>query len=77
MLDLLAVASPRLSLSRFPLAYVLLALLLSVTQFSQAQVQLRGTVRDKDTKEALPFASVAVPGSSSRARVRPSASKAE
>ncbi|WP_460623379.1 carboxypeptidase-like regulatory domain-containing protein [Hymenobacter tenuis] len=64
MLDLLAVASPRLSLSRFPLAYVLLALLLSVTQLSQAQVQLRGTVRDKDTKEALPFASVAVPGTS-------------
>ncbi|RSK46826.1 carboxypeptidase-like regulatory domain-containing protein [Hymenobacter rigui] len=40
----------------------LLFLLLGLAHLSQAQVQLRGVVRDKDTKEALPFASVAVPG---------------
>ncbi|RSK36246.1 carboxypeptidase-like regulatory domain-containing protein [Hymenobacter metallilatus] len=40
----------------------LLFLLLGLTFRGQAQVQLRGVVRDKDTKEALPFASVAVPG---------------
>ncbi|MDU0371228.1 carboxypeptidase-like regulatory domain-containing protein [Hymenobacter endophyticus] len=40
----------------------LLLTLFSLTHVAQAQVQLRGVVRDKDTKEALPFASVAVPG---------------
>ncbi|WP_165370493.1 carboxypeptidase-like regulatory domain-containing protein [Hymenobacter persicinus] len=38
---------------------LLLALVLLV-QAAQAQVQLRGTIIDKDTKEALPFASVSV-----------------
>lgn len=42
--------------------FALLLLLLAVAHFSQAQVQLRGVVRDKDTQEVLPFASVAVPG---------------
>jgi len=37
---------------------LLLALLLAVS--ARAQVQLRGTIIDKDTKEALPFASVSV-----------------
>ncbi|RPD50431.1 carboxypeptidase-like regulatory domain-containing protein [Hymenobacter sediminis] len=45
-------------------ALVLLVLLLSLAHISQAQVQLRGVVRDKETKEVLPFASVAVPGTS-------------
>ncbi|MET4107244.1 carboxypeptidase-like regulatory domain-containing protein [Hymenobacter sp. UYP22] len=40
----------------------LLLILFSLAHVAQAQVQLRGVVRDKDTKEALPFASVAVPG---------------
>ncbi|MCA8829210.1 carboxypeptidase-like regulatory domain-containing protein [Hymenobacter pini] len=39
-----------------------LLLFLLLAQLAQAQVQLRGVVRDKDTQEALPFASVAVPG---------------
>lgn len=45
-------------------AFALLVLLLSLAHLSQAQVQLRGVVRDKETKEVLPFASVAVPGTS-------------
>ena len=39
-----------------------LLVLLTLASLSQAQVQLRGLVRDKETKEVLPFASVAVPG---------------
>ncbi|WP_345108347.1 carboxypeptidase-like regulatory domain-containing protein [Hymenobacter algoricola] len=40
-------------------ASLLLALLLTFSA-ARAQVQLRGTIIDKDTKEALPFASVSV-----------------
>ncbi|MBC6696509.1 carboxypeptidase-like regulatory domain-containing protein [Hymenobacter sp. BT190] len=42
-------------------AGLLLAVLL-LTQATQAQVRLRGTVVDKDTRETLPFASVVVRG---------------
>ncbi|UOQ78008.1 carboxypeptidase-like regulatory domain-containing protein [Hymenobacter sp. 5516J-16] len=44
------------------MSFFLLAFLLGAAHLSQAQVQLRGVVRDKETKEVLPFASVAVPG---------------
>ncbi|WBO82975.1 carboxypeptidase-like regulatory domain-containing protein [Hymenobacter yonginensis] len=43
-----------------PAGLLLAALLL--TQVAQAQVQLRGTVVDKDTRETLPFSSVVVRG---------------
>ncbi|AII53091.1 carboxypeptidase-like regulatory domain-containing protein [Hymenobacter sp. APR13] len=51
-----------LSFSRVarPAGLLLAALLL--TQAAQAQVQLRGTVVDKDTRETLPFSSVVVRG---------------
>ena len=39
---------------------LILALLLGLCPTAHAQVTLRGTVIDKDTKEALPFASVSV-----------------
>lgn len=39
-----------------------LLLLLGFAHFSQAQTQLRGVVRDRETQEVLPFASIAVLG---------------
>lgn len=42
----------------------LMFLVLGTAHLSQAQVQLRGVVRDKETREVLPFASVAIPGTS-------------
>jgi len=62
--------SVRLSSARFqkvatPLRFLsVLLLLLGGAHLSRAQVQLRGVVRDKETREVLPFASVAVPGTS-------------
>ncbi|UYZ63439.1 carboxypeptidase-like regulatory domain-containing protein [Hymenobacter weizhouensis] len=44
-------------------ALAVLVLLLGLAHLGRAQVQLRGTVRDKETREVLPFATVAVPGS--------------
>ncbi|MBT2556783.1 carboxypeptidase-like regulatory domain-containing protein [Hymenobacter sp. ISL-91] len=40
----------------------LLLVLLGLAHLSQAQVQLRGVVRDRETQEVLPFASIAVLG---------------
>jgi CarboxypepD_reg-like domain len=60
---LLRISAASLTLLR-PLSAVLFGLLLTVllTPAAHAQVQLRGSVVDKDTRETLPFSSVVVRG---------------